>query len=68
MEIRLSKTKTRSQIALEYGITTRTLRRWLKSHKVNIPNRLICPKDQQKIYETFGYPELIMDPQWANQP
>ena len=58
MEMKLSKTKTRRQIAQEYGITPRTLRRWLKSHQIELPRRLIAPQDQLLIYENFGYPEV----------
>ncbi len=58
MEMKLSKTKTRRQIAQEYGITPRTLRRWLKNHEIELPRRLISPQDQLLIYEKFGYPEV----------
>ena len=50
------KAKTREQIASEYGISTRTLRRLFKTHNIILPRRLIYPKDQLKIYETFGNP------------
>lgn len=50
--------KTRQQIAIEYGISPRTLRRWLKINKINLPNRLLCPYEQEIIYEKFGYPKL----------
>lgn len=53
------KTKTRQQIAEEYGITPRTLRRWLKKNKIELPKRLICPNEQKLIYKTFGPPEVI---------
>ncbi len=52
----LAKTKTRSQVADEYGITPRTLRRWIKKYNINLPPGLICPKDQKKIYEKLGTP------------
>ena len=48
--------KTRQQIAQEYGISTRTLRRWLKKAEIKLPNRLLGPKEQILIYEEFGYP------------
>ena len=53
------KTKTRQQIAQEYGITARTLRRWLKQNKIKLPKRLICPNEQKLIYKTFGHPEQV---------
>lgn len=49
-------TKTREQIAREYNISPRTLRRWLKTNDIHLPNRLLCPIDQNRIYEKFGYP------------
>ncbi len=48
--------KTRRQIADEYGITPRTLRRWLKKSNIDLPRRLICPREQDIIYQTFGNP------------
>jgi len=50
------KAKTREQIAEEYGISTRTLRRLFKSHHIKLSQRLIYPKEQLKIYKTFGEP------------
>ncbi len=48
--------KTRQQIADEYGISARTLRRWLHKSEIHLPNRMLCPKEQLLIYEEFGYP------------
>ena len=50
-------TKTRAQIADEYGISPRTLRRWLQREQIEVPNGLLCPKDQARIYEAFGVPQ-----------
>ena len=50
------KAKTREQIAREYGISPRTLRRLLKRHNIKLKNRLVYPKEQLKIYDTFGNP------------
>ncbi|WP_420868334.1 helix-turn-helix domain-containing protein [Aestuariivivens sediminis] len=50
------KVKTREQIAAEYGVSPRTLRRWLKNCNIILPNRLVCPKEQRLIYNKFGYP------------
>ena len=58
MEKKIKKVKTRQQIANEYGISPRTLRRWLKNQKIQLPNRLICPKEQLIIYQCFGQPEI----------
>ena len=54
--IRLLPVKTKKQIAEEYQISPRTLRRWLTSEKLNLPRRYLTPKDQLRIYEQFGPP------------
>jgi len=48
--------KTRTQIAAEYGICPRTLRRWLKREQVNVSSGLLCPKEQARIYQALGTP------------
>ncbi len=50
------KTKTRLQIAEEYGITPKTLRNRLKKENCNLPKGFLCPKAVEKIYETLGHP------------
>ena len=59
MKKSITATKTRRQIAAEYGITARTLRRWLKKYNINLPNRLLCPKEQAIIYSYFGDPNTF---------
>lgn len=54
--------KTRKQIASEYGVDIRTLRRWLKEQQISFPNRMLTPKDQKLIYRVFGWPPCV-DPQ-----
>ena len=49
-------TKTRLQIAAEYGVSTRTLRRWLLRYQVSLPPGLLCPKEQAHIYQALGKP------------
>jgi DNA invertase Pin-like site-specific DNA recombinase len=49
--------KTREQIALEFGISRKTLYNWLKNEKIEIKSRLVTPKDLARIYEHFGKPE-----------
>ncbi len=56
------KTKTRQEIAAEYGINRRTLQRWLKQEKVKLPKRLLGPREQDKIYQVFGKPEREAKP------
>ena len=51
--------KTRQQIAGEYGISTRTLNRWLAKHRINIPYRLIRPEEQFAIYSLIGWPDGV---------
>ncbi len=54
--------KTRNEVAAEYGISTKTLRRWLQKHNILIPARdLISPKELVKIYVAFGDPNLSND-------
>lgn len=49
--------KTRQQIADEYGISRKTLSRWLKKADIDLEGYLISPKEQALIYETFGDPQ-----------
>ncbi|MFM2267611.1 MAG: hypothetical protein RL757_1052, partial [Bacteroidota bacterium] len=51
-----STVKTRQQIATEYGICVKTLKKWLKKHDLTIPAGLVTPRDQTRIYEILGYP------------
>jgi len=53
----MSKAKTRQEIASEYGISRRTLLRWMKRKNIDISNGLVTPGDQRKIYSTFGLPK-----------
>ena len=53
----MSKAKTRVEIAVEYGIHRKTFARWLEREKIVLPPGLVNPKNQQRIYETFGYPK-----------
>ena len=55
MEVKYSKTK--KQIADEYGICTKTLCKWIKSEQLEIKRGLIKPKDQDLIYKKFGIPK-----------
>ena len=53
----MGKFKTRQQLAIEYEISCKTLMRWLKRYNIEIPNGLISPKSQEKIYGHFGEPK-----------
>lgn len=48
--------KTHQQIAREYGISVRTMRRWIRKAGLEIPSGLISPNYQLIIYQTFGLP------------
>jgi hypothetical protein len=49
--------KTRRQIAEEYTIHERTLRRWLQEAKLPLrQGRLLTTSDQEVIYQHFGRP------------
>ena len=50
------KARSRQELAEEYCISTKTLKRWFKRASLDIPNGLITPIDLLKIYEAFGIP------------
>jgi len=54
-----NKVKTREEVAKEYGISRRTFYNWLQREGIKLTNRLITPKEQQKIYEKFGRPTRL---------
>ena len=49
--------KTRTQIALEYGVSRRTFYNWLKKEGIFLRSRtLVTPKELTRIYEQLGHP------------
>ncbi len=46
--------KTRQQLADEFGISVRTLYRWLTKRNVKLPGGLVRPADQDAIYQMLG--------------
>lgn len=52
------RAKSRQEVANEYGISSKTLSRWLKKEGLGISNGLLTPKEQALIYATFGPPEI----------
>lgn len=46
--------KTRQQLADEFGISVRTLYRWLTKRNVKLPGGLVRPADQDTIYQMLG--------------
>ncbi|HPM86331.1 MAG TPA: helix-turn-helix domain-containing protein [Bacteroidales bacterium] len=51
-----ARSKYRYELALEYGISVRTIYRWMKKANFNIPHGLIDPYHLRKIYKEFGNP------------
>jgi len=51
------KSKTRKELANEYGVTRRTLFRWLLNSNIKIPPGLIKPRELDIIYKKFGTPK-----------
>ena len=48
--------KTRQQIALEYGICTKTFNKWLKNADIKLPIGSITPYFQELINKNLGSP------------
>lgn len=57
MEYNYLETKTRQQVATEYGISTKTLARRLIKAKIILNPGLIFPKTLEMIYSSFGVPK-----------
>ncbi|MHA7129954.1 helix-turn-helix domain-containing protein [Algoriphagus namhaensis] len=53
----MKQAKSRQEIAEEYGISSRTLTRWLHKAELDLPKGLLSPKSQKLIYEKFGKPK-----------
>ena len=51
--------KYRYEVADEYGISVRTLNRWIDRANLDIPNGLIDPYHLKIIYKTFGTPKNL---------
>lgn len=52
----INKAKTRQELAEQYGICTKTLKKWLEKENIFLPRGLISPKNQLVIYEKLGFP------------
>lgn len=48
--------KSRKQLASDYGVSIRTLYRWIKKEGVSLPPGLIKPATLKLIYKKFGNP------------
>jgi DNA invertase Pin-like site-specific DNA recombinase len=53
------KAKTRQEVALEYGISVKTLNRWLQRANIVLPSGLIKPNHLKIIYSIFGIPKWV---------
>jgi len=51
--------KTRRQIAVEYALDVKVLRRKLLQARIKIPPGQILVKDQKRIYKALGPPSFI---------
>lgn len=57
MEPLFLETKTRQQVAEEYGISVKTLNRRLEKANINVEPGIIFPKTLEIIYSSFGVPK-----------
>lgn len=55
----MGRSKTREEVAREYGVSRRTFYGWLKQADIHIQRGLLTPRDIQKIYDHFGRPEAL---------
>ncbi|MGD0340878.1 MAG: hypothetical protein ABSA76_04110 [Bacteroidales bacterium] len=51
--------KTREQMALSYGICTRTFKKWLRAENIVLRPGLISPKQQLDIRNKLGEPKIF---------
>ena len=54
--------KTRQQIAMEYGVCTKTLNKWLKFADIELPPGIINPYNVNLIYTKLGTPNKFAKP------
>jgi len=47
----MEQLKTRQQVAVEIGVSRKTLYKWLKKWNVELSSRLLCPNSQKFIKE-----------------
>ena len=56
------KSKSRETVSDEYGITPRTLNRWVEKHEIYAPKgELLCLKILVRIYDEFGWPDSVIN-------
>lgn len=55
------KSKSRETVSDEFGITPKTLNRWMEKHGIYAPKgELLCPKILVKVYDEFGWPDSVI--------
>lgn len=57
----MEKSKTRLEMAEEYGVDRKTFYSMLKKIDTDIPTGLISPKFQESIYCYFGKPKRVIE-------
>ena len=57
MESSTLRARSRNEVAEEYGISVKTLKRWFKKADLIIPSGLIDPLHLKIIYQAFGTPK-----------
>lgn len=57
----MEKSKTRQEMAAEYGVDRKTFYGMLKKVGVCIPPGLVSPKYQELIYRHFGKPNSVIE-------
>ena len=58
----LAGAKSRKDLASEYSISESTLYRRLKAEGIELPRRLLLPKDYIIVYQTLGPPSVPPPP------
>ena len=55
------KSRSRAELACSMGVSSQTLRRWLKKENIELKPRLISVDDQITILKTLKMERLIID-------
>ncbi len=65
MENRGQIPKTRKELALKYGVSVKTLNKWLERVGLTFPNFSFTPKEVSIIYGKLGHPEGEETPEYG---
>ena len=55
------KPKTRTELAMEYGIDRKTLYHWIQKMDLPVKDGILSPKCLKAIYREYGYPKPQKD-------